>query len=349
MSAIKTLLEEGVRKGHFPGCQYAVVSDKGIVESNAIGYKAIYPNPIPVTGDEVYDCASLTKVVVTTTLIMKLIELDLLALDTTIQSVLPQYIHSQTTIKDLLIHASGLPADIPNAKALRNKQNVQSYIFSVDLSYPPRTKVVYSDIGFILLGWIVEKITGKPLDQYAKEIIFAPLGMNDSSFHPNRKVAAPTEYRDDDVYEGLLAGRVHDEKAFALGGISGHAGLFSTAQDLSRFIQSILVNDGRVLKPTTVDLLFIPQIEYKDDQKHIIRSIGWDKPTMKSTAGDYVSFDETILHTGFTGCNLWIDRHHQIGFVLLSNAVHPKRSMNKIIPYRHTIGTMILTNGGSEK
>ncbi len=341
MKEITELLNQGVKLGDFPGASYAVVYRNGFIDKDFVGYKQIFPNKIKNKGNELYDSASLTKVIVTTTLILKLIEDKKISLNSKISDILKNFKHKEVTIFDLLTHSSGLPADIPNARSLRNRKDVLDKVFSFDLIYSTGKDIVYSDIGFIILGLIVEKLSKKTLDSFAKEVIFDPLKMHDTSFSPDKKRAAPTEYREDDVYKGLLMGRVHDEKAFALGGVSGHAGMFSTASDLSKFILTILNNDELVLKKETVDMLFIPRIK---SSKGVIRALGWDKPTKGSTAGDYVSFEDTILHTGFTGCNLWIDRSKGIGFVMLSNAVHPHREDNNIRKYRNKIGNIILSN-----
>ncbi len=345
MKEITELLNQGVKQGDFPGAAYAVVYKNGLIDKDFVGYKQIYPKQILNNGSELYDVASLTKVIVTTTLLMKLIENKKTSLNSKISDILPNFKHKEVTIFDLLTHSSGLLADIPNAKTLRNKSDVLNKVFSFDLEYPTGKNVVYSDIGFIILGIIVEKLSKKTLNEFAKEIIFRPLKMKDTSFFPDKSRSAPTEYRNDEVYTGLLKGIVHDEKAFALGGVSGHAGMFSTTDDLSKFILSILNNDELILKKETVDMLFIPRIEVLTDKgSKIIRALGWDKPTKGSTAGDYVSFEDTILHTGFTGCNLWIDRSRGIGFVMLSNAVHPHRENNNIRKYRNKIGNIILPN-----
>ena len=204
-------------------------------------------------------------------------------------------------------------------------------------------KIVYSDIGYILLGFMIEKITHMPLDEYAAITIFEPLKMSDTSYKPQKIRCAPTELREDDIYTGYLQGLVHDEKSFALNGLSGHAGMFSTTHDISKFILSILNNDEKILQKGTVDLLFPCRKEDVSAKGNkLVRAYGWDKPTHGGTAGNQVSFEHAIVHTGFTGCNVWIDREQGIGFVMLSNAVHPKRNLNKIIQYRNKIGNIII-------
>lgn len=347
MDEINDLLRKGVALGHFPGASYAIVYRNGNIDFDVVGYKQLLPDRIKNTGREIYDCASLTKVISTTTMVMKLMEEGHISLDTHVSSVLPDFKHYDITVYHLMTHSSGLPADIRRAKTLVDKNDVLDRIYSYDLINPVGERVVYSDIGYILLGLMIEKITKKKLDRYAKEVVFDPLDMKDTSYHPDPERCAPTEYRNDDVYQGWLRGLVHDEKAFALGGVAGHAGMFSTARDIAKFILSILNNDGRVLKQESVNQLFPLQIrDDREDGTTLVRSLGWNKPTKGGTAGDHVNFEDTILHTGFTGCNVWIERSKGIGFVMLSNAVHPKRENNQIIKYRNKIGNMILSTEG---
>lgn len=345
MLEVSNLLKKGVELGDFPGASYAIVYKQGIIDYDFVGYRQIEPFKVFNNGNEIYDCASLTKVICTTTLIMKLIEEQRIRLETLVSDILPGFKHKDIRVFHLLTHSSGLPADIPKAKTLKNRAMVLDKVFDFDLINPVGEKIIYSDIGFILLGLIIEELTGSTIDVFAHKVIFQPLNMVDSSYHPVKERCAPTEVRDDEVFKGLLQGMVHDEKAFALGGVAGHAGLFSTVKDLSKFILSILNNDGRVLKPETVEMLFALQAnDISESGTRLVRALGWDKPTKGGTAGDLVSFEHTILHTGFTGCNIWIEREKGIGFVMLSNAVHPKRNRNGIIKYRNIIGNIILSS-----
>jgi CubicO group peptidase (beta-lactamase class C family) len=341
---IKKLLSEGVKNEGFPGASFAVVFKNGLVLEDFVGYKALYPTKVRNRGNEIYDVASLTKVISTTTMIMKLIEEGKLSLNTKIKDILPEFKHSEVLIHHCLTHSSGLPADIPKAYMLRNRADVEKNVYGPELINKVGEKIVYSDIGFILLGFVIEKITQKHLNQYAYENIFKPLDMRNTSYRPDPSRCAPTEYREDDVFTGYLQGKVHDEKSFALDGLSGHAGLFSTVADISKLIISILNNDEKVLKRETVDSLFVlRKTMERDNLVPLVRTYGWDKPTIGGTAGDNVSFADTIVHTGFTGCNMWIDRSKGIGFVMLSNAVHPKRGHNGIIKYRNKIGNIIIS------
>ena len=339
-TSVKKILESAIENELFPGVQYAIIKQQSI-KTNAIGFKRLFPEKEKITGNEIYDVASLTKVIVTTTLIMQLIEKNIIELKTPLAHILKTFKHQHITIEDLLLHQSGLPADIPNASKLASKDEVIDYILDVDLNYETATHIVYSDIGFMLLGLAIEKLYDKPLSACAQTYIFEPLGMKNSSFHPPKSRCAPTEYRNDLVYQGFLQGDVHDEKAFAMQGESGHAGLFSTAYDIGLFIKAIL-NNTFVLKDKTIDMLFIAAAKKTNlNGVNLIRSLGWDKPQPGGSSGDYSDFKETILHTGFTGCNMWIDRRNKLGFVLLSNDVHPTRDQKGILPLRHMIANQI--------
>lgn len=341
--AIESLLQEGVNQEHFPGAHYHIVYRDRPSIHGYVGYVRTHPKKEELTGSEIYDVASLTKVISTTTIIMKLIEQHQCSLQAKVVEFLPNFKHRDITIYHLLTHTSGLPADIPRANTLQNKDDVLSHIFEVDLIHPVGTKIVYSDIGFIILGLIIQKITKKVLYIVAEELIFQPLQMHHTSYHPTPSQCAPTELREDHVFNGYLQGLVHDEKSFALGGNAGHAGLFSTTADIARFIDMFLQEDETVLSKRTMDDLFVARaFDTNPNGYPLIRALGWDKPTPGGTSGDYTDLEQTIVHTGFTGCNMWIDRAHGVGFVMLSNAVHPKRNRNGIIPYRKQIANLIM-------
>ncbi len=348
MKEVSDLLRKGVVSGDFPGAAYAIIYQNGVVDIDFVGYRQLEPERVENDGSEIYDCASLTKVVSTTTMIFHLIESGELSLTTKVSDVLTTFPYSDIQVQDLLTHSSGLPADIRRASTLQNKEEVMQKCFSSPRIYEKGTKVVYSDIGYLLLGWMIEVITNQSLADYAKEVVFDPLGMSHTGYHPNPSRCAPTEFRNDAVYQGLLKGKVHDEKAFACEGEAGHAGMFSTVGDLAKFIYSLLTNDGVILQSSTVNELFPARIIDHSNETQLIRSYGWEKPTKGGTSGQYTSFEDTILHTGFTGCNIWIDRSKGIGFVMLSNAVHPKRENNNIRGYRSQIADLILSDRGKK-
>jgi len=282
-----------------------------------------------------YDLASLTKVVVTTTVAMILYDEGRLDLEKKVQDYLPLFIgpgKDKVTVRHLLTHSSGIDWWAPLYEELKGRQEYLERIQAMDLVYEPGTEYKYSDLGMILLGEILSRVAGKPFDQVASERVFEPLGMTDTLYRPGAdRLAriAPTEI--DSEWRGrLVHGEVHDENAFALGGIAPHAGLFSTAHDLARFVQ-MLANGGvlehhRIVSRSTVEL-FTRKVGSVEGST---RALGWDtKSPEGSTAGSYFSLD-SFGHTGFTGTSIWYDPHRDLFLILLTNRVHPTRD-NKLI------------------
>lgn len=337
----------------YPGGCFSVVT-KNKTYSGFVGNKATVPLVISNDVDTIYDMASCTKVICTTTCIMKLLELGKIRLYDSVSTYLPRFKHSDVVIWDLLTHTSGLPAGIAGVTKIKTKEEALDKLFNIELIYPKNTKILYSDLGFILLGLIVEKVSGMNLNEFSKENIFIPLEMYDTMFKPNDiDRCAPTEERNDDIVKGMVKGYVHDELSYILGGICGHAGLFSTASDISHFIEMILNNgkyhDKQILSKASIDLLFTPQVEEKNgiSLNTYKRSLGWIVQGEQSSASDLAS-KETILHTGFTGTNIFIDRINKVGFTLLTNRVHPTRKNNLLIPFRAKVGNFIIANFGGE-
>lgn len=328
---IAALIEKGVKKGDFPGGQYSLV-ENGKIYSGYSGYSSLYPHKTILSGNEVYDIASLTKVVSTTILILQLIEKKKLSLKTPIKTILNDYFSDKTTIFDLLTHQSGLPPIVSNSANLFSEEDLKAEIFKERFKYDPNQKIVYSDVGFKILGFVVEKLYQERLDKVAKREIFAKLKMTKTTYRPDYYLSTTTEYRDDALFKGYVRGVVHDERAFLLKGIAGHAGVFSTAADLAKFIVSIL-NDEKILTNKSKKELFATTIIKENaNGNNVARSLGYQKFINLPNTHSYL-----IGHTGFTGCNLWIDSKNKRGFVLLTNAIHPKREDNKIFSYREEI------------
>ncbi|MFQ9247320.1 MAG: serine hydrolase domain-containing protein [Clostridium paraputrificum] len=289
-----------------------------------------------------YDIASLTKVLVTTTLIMKLIDMGKLKLDTLVKDIIPEFRNNNNiNIFDLLTHTSGLPADIKLDLSV-DKETIRKKIYCCDSVYEKNTKVLYSDIGFILLGFIIEEIVRKPLDIIAKEFIFTPLNMNDTSYLPDSKLfnrCAPTE--NSPHFHKILRGEVHDRKAYLMGGVSGHAGVFSDIDDMSKFARMILnrgeYNKKRILSEKSVESLFKTQTPIGE----INRGLGYLTFDIRSPFSTMNS-GESIFHTGFTGTSLLIDKGNKISIIVLSNRVHPTRENIKIIEERKKIHEKIM-------
>ncbi|OLE46417.1 MAG: hypothetical protein AUG46_09755 [Acidobacteria bacterium 13_1_20CM_3_58_11] len=333
------VIEKAIADKGFPGATLAVgYRGKLAVRSfGKLSYDAKAAATAPTT---MYVIASLTKVVATTTLVAKLAEGDFavpLDLDAKIERYLPEWASGpnaewrhRVTLRHLLTHTSGLPPFKEYWRTSKNKQDTLLKIFAEPLDYEPGTKEVYSDLGIILMAEITERLTGRKLDDLARNYIFSPLGMQNTMYRPPKKLwpqIAPTEI-DNNLRHRLVQGEVHDENAFAIGGVSGHAGLFSTAPDLAAFCQ-MLLNGGvyahqRILRRATIAQFTTPQ-----QLSGGTRTLGWAVPTEGGSSGHYFSA-HSFGHTGFTGTSIWIDPDRQLFVVLLTNRVHPTRENTKI-------------------
>ena len=350
-----SVIKNAIADQAFPGATLAV-GYRGNVSYHAFGHLS-YGKDSPATKlDTMYDIASLTKVVVTTTLVEKLAEGDFpspLELDAPIERYLPQWASGpqpewrhKVTVRNLMTHSSGLPAFQEYWRTSKGKSDTLRMIFAEPLEYEPGTKVVYSDLGIILMAEIIYGLTGKPLDQLANEYVFQPLGMKDSMYNPPKKLwpaIAPTEV-DERWRHRLIQGEVHDENAYAIGGVSGHAGVFSTSPDLAAFCQ-MLLNGGvyahhRILKRATIAEFTAPQPLAKN-----ARTLGWVVPTEGSSSGRYFSA-HSYGHTGFTGTTIWIDPDRQLFVVVLTNRVNPTRENHKIAEVRPAVHDAILKSLG---
>ena len=350
-----TVIENAIADKAFPGATIAV-GYKGKVSYHAFG-KLSYDVDSPATKiDTMYDLASLTKVVVTTTLVEKLVEGDFaspLSLDAPIERYLPEWASGpqpewrhRVTVRNLMTHTSGLPPFKEYWRTSTGKQDTLGRIFVEPLDYEPGTKMVYSDLGIILMAEIIQRLTGKPLDELANEYLFDPLGMKNSMYNPPKKLwqeIAPTEV-DNQLRHRLVQGEVHDENAYAIGGVSGHAGVFSTSPDLSAFCQ-MLLNGGvyahhRILKRSTIAEFIVPQAIANNT-----RTLGWVVPTEGSSSGHYFSV-HSYGHTGFTGTTIWIDPDRQLFVVLLTNRVNPTRENMKIAQVRPAVHDAVMKGLG---
>lgn len=327
---IEVLLNNMIKNDIFPGASYALLT-KNNQYIGSVGNKSLIPQVEPNDINTLYDMASLTKVIVTNTLITRMIYKKLISLNDSVQKYLPQFKYANITIFDLLTHSSGLSADL-KLDEITSKQNFFDALFNLKLEYNPHEKVIYSDIGFILLGLIIEKIYDARLDQVAQEEIFKPLNMHDSYYNPtDAKRCAPTEQT---KKRGLVQGYVHDEKSYILGGIAGHAGLFSTIKDIVKFCEMIqnngMVGEKTYLPIEYINLWFTPFKQVDDTQ---FRSVGWIVGNYDNVTGNLGDMN-TIFHTGFTGTSIVINRKEKICAILLTNRVHPTRENNKLIKNR---------------
>lgn len=349
LKKIENLVLEAIEDGAFPGANYAIIfKDKAYV--NSLGNKALFPNIEKNDLTTIYDMASLTKVICTTTAILILMEEGKIRLANLVTKYLPDFPYGNITVFDLVTHTSGLYPDVFNVSKLKDEKQFYEQAYTMGVKAERGKQIIYSDIGFAILGKIVEVISGKKLNDFVKEYIFDPLGMKDSGYLPKDPMrCAPTEERNDEMYQGIVRGNVHDETAYALGGVAGHAGLFSTIEDVVKFVQMIMnngkLNGVKILSKASIDALYRPLVEDKNGNmvEGERRTIGWINRTNNGPAGDLTSHN-TILHTGFTGTNIWIDRDNEIAFAMLTNRVHPTRGNGKHIEVRARLANFIMAH-----
>jgi CubicO group peptidase (beta-lactamase class C family) len=342
---VDRLLEGFRERRAFPGGVLAVGNRAGLLDLHPFGRLTYEADAPPVTAGTLYDLASLTKVVATTTMAMILFDEGRLDLDQPVRELLPGFQgpgKEAVTVRHLLTHSSGLPAVAPLYKEVQGRAAYLERIQAMDLVYPPGSRSEYSDLGIILLGAILEGAAGQPLEAFVRARVFGPLGMRDTLFRPPaglRPRIAPTEF---DPWRGrLIQGEVHDENAFAMGGVAPHAGLFSTAGDLARFAR-MLLNGGsldgrRTLSRQTVELFTrragIPGSD---------RALGWDTKSAEGSSAGTLLSSRSFGHTGFTGTSIWIDPERQLFIILLTNRVHPTRENNLIREARPAVADAVV-------
>lgn len=351
---VDRLLEDFRARRAFPGGVLAVGHGGALVHLYPFGRLTYDADAPPVGADTLYDLASLTKVVATTTLAMILVDEGRLDLDRPMPEILPGFRgpgKEAVTVGHLLSHSSGLPATAPLYREIQGREAYLERIQAMDLVYPPGSRSLYSDLGIILLGEILERTAGQPFEALVRERVLAPLRMRDTLFRPPAELLpriAPTEV---DPWRGrLLRGEVHDENAFALGGVAPHAGLFGTAGDLARFAQMLLDGgalDGRrgrrgprdhcMVSRQTVELFTrragIPGSD---------RALGWDTKSAQGSSAGTLFSPRSFGHTGFTGTSLWIDPERELFVILLTNRVHPTRENDLIREARPAVADAVV-------
>jgi len=324
---LDAVLEEAVREDRIPGATLAIGYRGEIVHAKAYGFRALEPRREPMTLDTVFDIASLTKVVATAPALMRLFEQGKLRLNDPVSKYLPEFEGGQggVTVRNLLTHFSGLRPDLDTEPAWSGYETGIRKALAEVPSTPPGARFVYSDINFILLGEIARRLSGRSLAEYARENVFAPLGMQETGFLPAPELLsriAPTE-----VIQGrLLRGVVHDDTARSMGGVAGHSGVFSTASDLCRFAFLMLnggaLGDVKLFEPLTVRKFTTPQ---SPPDQPVLRGLGWDIDSpLSGNRGELFPLG-SYGHTGFTGTSLWIDPASRSFVLLLANSVHPHR------------------------
>ena len=328
LAKIDHVVERGIAAGGYPGASVVVGRRGAAVWQKGFGKLSWEKGSAAVTADRtIYDLASLTKVVGTTTALMILYDQGKVHLDDPVYKYIPAFSggdKNKVTLRMLLEHRSGLPAGRDLWRIAHTPQEARDSVIATPLVYEPNTRYVYSDLGADMLAFVVEAAAGEPLDKFLQEHVFAPLGMFDTHFRPADSLKsriAPTEVAPPRGYP--LQGEVHDENAFALGGVAGHAGLFSTASDLAVFAQMMLnggeYNGARLIADSTVALFTSRQPNAGS------RALGWDTCDGSGSCGKYLS-PAAYGHTGFTGTSMWIDPERDMFVILLTNRVHEARA-----------------------
>ena len=337
-------IKEAIEQGRLPGAVLLIGHDGQVAYRKAYGNRAVYPQPEAMTTDTIFDLASLTKVIATTSSLMKLFEEGRFRLNDRITDYIPEFQggYSPITIRNLLTHFSGLKPDLSLKPEWSGYETGIKMACTDPPDGPPGARYVYSDINFELLGEMVHRLSGQMLNDYARDHIFAPLGMKETMFLPPASLLpriAPTE-RTPAPTGPPLRGVVHDPTARYMGGVAGHAGLFSTADDLSRFAQMMLnggeLNGVRIFSPLTIQKFTEPQ---SPPDQPILRGLGWDIDSPHSgNRGDLFPIG-SFGHTGFTGTSLWIDPSTKTYVILLANSVHPTQRP-ALTPLRGKVATI---------
>jgi uncharacterized protein YbbC (DUF1343 family)/CubicO group peptidase (beta-lactamase class C family) len=347
LAVLDAAVNDSIAKKECPGAVLLVGRHGKVVWRKAYGNRAVLPSVEAMTVDTVFDMASLTKVVATATSVMTLVEDGKIRLGDRVAKLLPEFAagggaRDQVTVEELLTHRAGLVPDDPMALYTGTRKEIFERKNRQPLANAPGARFVYSDAGYEVLGEIVERVSGLPLDEYAAKRIFQPLGMKETGFlplsSPSKNLSlplsriAPTEKINGEVRRGA----VHDPRAYALGGVAGHAGLFSTADDLAKYCFAMLQGGGGVLSPAGVASMMRPR-SYGDG---VLRGLGWDVgSSFSSNRGDLFPLG-SVGHTGWTGTSLWLDPATDTFVVLLTNRNHPDESGN-VVALRGRVATIV--------
>ena len=343
--SVDELINQAIKDSAFPGANLLIAKDGEVIYEKSYGHYTYDKLSTKVSSSTIYDLASVSKVIATTTAAMICIDRKLFQLDDKVSKYISKFGvngKENITIRNLLLHNTGLPAFKKYYEMYNNPDSVLMDIYSTKLDYPTGTKTVYSDLGMITLGKIIEKVSGKTLDQFCKDEIFDQLGMNNTFYKPSENIKnriAPTEY-DNYWRKRLLIGEVNDETASMLNGVAGHAGLFSTTEDLAVLLQMLLqkgyYQGKRFIDSNTVKLFV------KKQSQESSRALGWDtKSETGSSAGNYFSND-SYGHTGYTGTSVWTDPHKNLIVIFLTNRVYPTRNNTKILKVRPALHDEII-------
>jgi serine-type D-Ala-D-Ala carboxypeptidase len=329
-----SVLEEAISERAFPAASIAATFAGRLIALKAFGCFTYEHDSPAVPTDTLFDLASVTKVVATTSLAMRLYERGLLDLDATVAAIVPEFVshpekdarRHDVTLRMLLSHSSGLPAYEKLFLKARTREELLHAVFTMPLASDPRSRANYSDIGFILLGVALERLANEPLDCSCQAEVFAPLGMTNTAFNPpaNLRSQIPPTTDDRTFRHRIIQGEVQDENARILDGVAGHAGVFSTAADLAHFAHAML-SPGALVRRETLALF----TRRETSPRGTSRALGWDTPSTPSQSGTYFG-PGSFGHLGYTGTSLWIDPGRQLSIVLLTNRTWPDCSNQAI-------------------
>ena len=323
LNVLDSIVEKAIEDHQIPGAVLLVWHDGDVVYEKAIGNRSLEPRREPMTVDTIFDIASLTKVVATTPAVMQLAQQGKIKFNDPVAKYIPEFAQNgkdEITIRGLLTHFSGLRDDVDLQPAWEGKDAALKLAYAEKPIYPPGAKFVYSDTNFIVLATLVERVSEMPFDQYCQKNIFGPLGMTHTRFVPPSAwlpKIAPTEY---DEQGKMLDGVVHDPRARRMGGVAGHAGVFSTAEDLAKFGEFVM-NGGPILSSEMIEKMTTPQ---QPPTAQVLRGFGWDIDSPYSSNRGELLPVGSFGHTGFTGTSMWIDPTTRTFIILLTNAVHPR-------------------------
>ena len=339
LGVLDSILQTSIQNHEIPGAVLLVSHDGHVIYRKAFGDRSLEPTRAPMTVGTIFDIASLTKVVATTIAVMQLVDGGKVRLNDPVVKYIPEFGQngkSDITVRDLLTHYSGLPPDLDLSHPWAGRDVGYNMAFAATPISPPETRFVYSDLNFVVLGALIERVSGVSLESYCAQNVFAPLGMSHTRFRPPAEwlpQIAPTEY---DERGQMLHGMVHDPTSRRMGGVAGHAGVFSTADDLAKFAQALL-DGGPVLSPLAIMKMTTPQ---QPPTSTALRGFGWDIDSpFSSNRGELLPVG-SFGHTGFTGTSLWIDPTTHTYIVLLTNAVHP-RGKGSAISLRAKVATAV--------
>jgi uncharacterized protein YbbC (DUF1343 family)/CubicO group peptidase (beta-lactamase class C family) len=339
LNVVDSIVQDAIRDEQIPGAVVLVGHDGQVIYRKAFGERSLEPQRELMTVDTIFDLASLTKAVATTVAVMQLVEKGQIRVNEPAAKYVPGFAENgkqEITVRELLTHYSGLPEDLDLSQPWEGWETAVHMAYEQKPISPPGSRFLYSDINFIVLGALVERVSEMSLDAYCEKNIFAPLKMTHTRFLPPAAwlpKIAPTQY---DEHDKMLRGVVHDPTARRMGGVAGHAGVFSTADDLALFAQALL-NGSSVLSPLMIEKMTTPQ---QPPTAQVLRGFGWDIDSpFSSNRGDLLPVG-SFGHTGFTGTSLWIDPTTRTYIIVLTNAVHP-RGKGSAIALRSKIATAV--------